>query len=324
MNKLKRAIKSSILCIRFPFLYPRNRWDGKHHAYILNNILYKLNKESICELGITARLIKNPTELITVEQDHTSVTYFKLDSEKLVTHAEGHGVTIDLDIENRKLIIKNHLETKEYFLKKLLWNSDDKFAILGMSCFWNNSKNITICVKTTDETDKTNYGFAYDRIKLLNNKRKLRQYNILKWLDLNVLDRIFIIPKYTELDDMPTGWRNKFGIQMCKEIKQSLLKAGGRKALRAYRITQIKEKFGGLRWYDNHGTKEILDTIIPKYEQLSYETCISCGKPAKYVSKGWVSPYCEDCAKYKNQYVPITEDNAWDKAYTAYWPKTEE
>lgn len=32
------VIKSTILCIRFPFLYPRNRWTGKHY----NN--WKLNK----------------------------------------------------------------------------------------------------------------------------------------------------------------------------------------------------------------------------------------------------------------------------------------
>jgi hypothetical protein len=37
--------------------------------------------------------------------------------------------------------------------------------------------------------------------------------------------------------------------------------------------------------------------IINKYEKLSYKTCIMCGKPAKYITEGWISPYCENCIK---------------------------
>ena len=54
---------------------------------------------------------------------------------------------------------------------------------------------------------------------------------------------------------MPEGWRKIFGIQMCKEIKRALLE-DGRKKLYKYRITQIKEKFGSLRWYDSCGNEE--------------------------------------------------------------------
>lgn len=292
MNKLKETISASLLCLKYPFLYPRNIWDGKHHAYILNSKLYDLNKEAVYEFGITAAIMKK--------------------QEKLITHAEGHGATVDLDIEKRKLIIKNHLETKELELKRLLWNSDDKFEVLGMTCFWNNSKNITIYVRVNDENDKTNYGFGYDYVKLLNNKRKLRYYKILKWIDLNIFDNLFFLPTYTELDAMEPGWRKAFGLQMCEEIKQELKRHKG--ALKRYRITQIKEKFGGLRWYDNYSTEKIWKEIIPKYTQLSYKTCIHCGKPAKYISKGWISPYCEDCAKQKEKYVEMTKNGAWDKA----------
>ena len=31
MSKLKKTIESTILCIRFPFLYPRNRFTGNHY-----------------------------------------------------------------------------------------------------------------------------------------------------------------------------------------------------------------------------------------------------------------------------------------------------
>ena len=32
-------------------------------------------------------------------------------------------------------------------------------------------------------------------------------------------------------------------------------------------------------------------------EDRSFETCIVCGKPAEYLTKGWVLPICKSCAK---------------------------
>ena len=97
---------------------------------------------------------------------------------------------------------------------------------------------------------------------------------------------------YTWLDDMPIGWRIAFGEQMCKEIKEELLKHN---ELNSYEIVDIREKFGGLRWYDNSNLPG-LQVIIAKYAVLSEKTCIVCGKPADWISTGWVSPYCDDCA----------------------------
>ncbi len=103
---------------------------------------------------------------------------------------------------------------------------------------------------------------------------------------------------YTELDAMPDGWRIAFGEQMCEEIREELLKAG---CLEKYRITQIKEKYGSLRWYDFGCTDKMIQQIIPKYEKLSAYTCICCGKPATQIALGWISPFCDDCVpKEKN------------------------
>ena len=44
---------------------------------------------------------------------------------------------------------------------------------------------------------------------------------------------------YTELDDMPDGWRKAFGEQMCAEIKEAL-----GPDIYDYRVIQIKEKYG--------------------------------------------------------------------------------
>lgn len=61
-----------------------------------------------------------------------------------------------------------------------------------------------------------------------------------------------------------------------------------------FRIIDLKEKFGQCRLYINYGSSELYN-IIDKYESLSWNTCIKCGKPATHTSKGWISPYCEDC-----------------------------
>lgn len=96
---------------------------------------------------------------------------------------------------------------------------------------------------------------------------------------------------YTELDDMPQGWRIKFGEEICEEIKQALVK---RNCLDKYRIIQIKEKFGFLHWYSNYFITEVED-IIRKYEAISVKTCIICGKDGKMRDFGWISPYCDEC-----------------------------
>lgn len=61
-----------------------------------------------------------------------------------------------------------------------------------------------------------------------------------------------------------------------------------------FEIVQIKEKFGGLRFYIN-GRNPDIEPIIHEYEGKCYHTCIKCGKPGdiKYGSKAWISPYCE-------------------------------
>ena len=105
----------------------------------------------------------------------------------------------------------------------------------------------------------------------------------------------------TVLDDMPKGWKKAFGIQLAEDIKQELKQ----KNIKNYNVQQVKEKYGGLRWYDNCR----LD-CISKYERLSEITCGICGRPATKISTGWIYPYCDKCAdKYKNHnsYVSIKE-----------------
>ena len=111
---------------------------------------------------------------------------------------------------------------------------------------------------------------------------------------------------YTELDAMPAGWREAFGIEFCEEIKICLSKMKPDVAAK-YMITQIKEKYGQLCWYTNFTTED-LEKVMRKYEDLSKRTCIVCGKPAEFITLGWISPYCGDCIKNeKEKYKPIEE-----------------
>ena len=59
-------------------------------------------------------------------------------------------------------------------------------------------------------------------------------------------------------------------------------------------ICQIKEKFGGLRFYINDGSDEIYKRISEAEEQ-SYNTCEVTGKPGKLRNDiGWWTTLCDE------------------------------
>lgn len=106
---------------------------------------------------------------------------------------------------------------------------------------------------------------------------------------------------WTLINEIPNGWRKAFGWDLVCEIAATLSEEEKEK----YYPVQIKEKFGELRWYSNLYDDRI-DKIVNKYSLMSAKICIKCGKPAKFISKGWICPWCEDCAgQNHNNCVPI-------------------
>lgn len=97
--------------------------------------------------------------------------------------------------------------------------------------------------------------------------------------------------EFSVYDELPSGWAKAFGMEMIDELGKEIDKVGVRDK---YYATQIKEKFGSLRWYDN-GTTEEMDHIISKYSYLSSHICICCGRPDVGTTSGWITPMCEDC-----------------------------
>lgn len=110
-------------------------------------------------------------------------------------------------------------------------------------------------------------------------------------LDLNGEDGFDFT--YTEIDSMPYGWYKAFGEKMLDELKEFFNKHNPN-AMYQYMIMDIKEKYGGLRWYDN-GLPEGGYDIISKYEDLSYNTCFICGEPSTYMTTGYILPLCDKC-----------------------------
>lgn len=110
--------------------------------------------------------------------------------------------------------------------------------------------------------------------------------------------------EWSELDDLPTGWYIAFGEQMVDELNDLLIKYN---FTDWYRITQIKEKYGTLRWYDCGFPKSGYDEFrawLKKYESLSAETCIVCGAPGKMRGSYWIEPRCDE----HSNGLPLYED----------------
>lgn len=68
-----------------------------------------------------------------------------------------------------------------------------------------------------------------------------------------------------------------------------------------YRIDQIKEKFGGLRYYWT-ASEDLpddpwlaMDHLVADAERLSETTCESCGAPGELRGAGWLVTQCDAC-----------------------------
>ena len=63
---------------------------------------------------------------------------------------------------------------------------------------------------------------------------------------------------------------------------------------KSVKIVQIKEKWGGLRFYFDGGD-DYVHGAVSLAEDLSYKTCEECGNPGKVSSGGWYRTRCDEC-----------------------------
>lgn len=58
-------------------------------------------------------------------------------------------------------------------------------------------------------------------------------------------------------------------------------------------VTQIKEKFGGLRFYYDGGD-DMVEGMVHMAESWAANACETCGKPGKSRSGGWIRTLCDE------------------------------
>lgn len=56
---------------------------------------------------------------------------------------------------------------------------------------------------------------------------------------------------------------------------------------------QVKEKFGGLRFYYSGGD-DFVRGVVYMAESMSYDTCEVCGSPGKLTNNGWYRTVCKE------------------------------
>jgi hypothetical protein len=77
--------------------------------------------------------------------------------------------------------------------------------------------------------------------------------------------------------------------------------------------SQVKEKFGGLRFYTN-GYTEGIGAMISMAESMSYRTCEECGNPGRSNNYGWISTLCDTHRLERGETLPQDEDEAEEDA----------
>jgi len=89
------------------------------------------------------------------------------------------------------------------------------------------------------------------------------------------------------------GWYNLLDV-LCGNIQSHIDFMG---VLPQVVTTQVKEKFGGLRFYINGGD-DYISGMISMTESMSYYICEKCGSTDDVAqTRGWINTLCKKCMK---------------------------
>lgn len=103
--------------------------------------------------------------------------------------------------------------------------------------------------------------------------------------------------------DSYTKWRNNTREALLKENPYNHKIP---EEVNPVKVAQIKEKFGGLRFYYNGGD-DTINGMVRMAERWADHTCEECGKPGKQRSGGWIKTLCDEHeeqrqARYKERF----------------------
>jgi hypothetical protein len=89
------------------------------------------------------------------------------------------------------------------------------------------------------------------------------------------------------------GWFNIID-QLCANIQSHIdWKNKEKEVVPQVVVVQVKEKFGGLRFYYDGGD-DYIHGLAMMAESMSEVTCETCGNPGKRQGGGWVYTACEE------------------------------
>ena len=121
-------------------------------------------------------------------------------------------------------------------------------------------------------------------------------------LDERLIDRW---PMWFNVEDdlrptaMPFGFAHGDGWfdlvwTLCERL-ESVVPAAETETGRSFRVLQVKEKFGGLRFYTNY-SNDTISALIEASEIESIHTCDVCGGPGRRRGTSWVETRCDEHA----------------------------
>jgi hypothetical protein len=109
-------------------------------------------------------------------------------------------------------------------------------------------------------------------------------------------------------DGVGNGWRQLLW-DLCVELEPHVESLDREIATREpqvnFVVLQVKEKFGGLRFYTNF-TSEAIDDCIRRAQERALTTCMDCGQPARLRTQGRWHVACDVCEANR------THDHATD------------
>jgi hypothetical protein len=105
--------------------------------------------------------------------------------------------------------------------------------------------------------------------------------------------------KFDRFDEYFKGYPEHLREERRKERREELLKEEFREVhpvVDQVTVDQVKEKFGGLRFYYTGGDDKIRG-MVGMAESLSAITCEECGAPGDQRQGGWIRTLCDEHAK---------------------------
>jgi hypothetical protein len=96
--------------------------------------------------------------------------------------------------------------------------------------------------------------------------------------------------KHLDYAEVAQGWKDLV-FSLLSTIEFELQNTPNNQEYEVF-VSQIKEKFGGLRVYINN-SNNFIDGAIRMAEGLSYKICERCGSPGHCRKGGWVRTLCD-------------------------------